>query len=68
MSIPVSRAKVKPRGADRVSIREAAPPTADDVIVLFDGRRLDTQEKVLAWLEEIEADRAAGRSVLDELP
>jgi hypothetical protein len=49
-------------------LRNAPPPTADDVIVLFDGRRLDTKEKVLAWLEEVNADRAAGRSILDSLP
>jgi hypothetical protein len=45
----------------------AAPATSDDVTVLLDGRRLDTKAKVLAWLTEIEDDRAAGRSALDEL-
>lgn len=38
----------------------AGPPAADDVTVLRDGRRLDTKEKVLAWLGEIEAERVAG--------
>jgi hypothetical protein len=48
--------------------KNAPVPTADDVTVLFDGRRLDSKAKVLGWLVEIEADRAAGRSALDELP
>jgi hypothetical protein len=48
--------------------RSALPATADDVTLLFDGRRLDTQEKVLEWLAEIESDRATGRSALDALP
>lgn len=49
-------------------LSEAPPPTSDDVTILLDGRRLDTKEKVLAWIEELDADRAAGRSVLDTLP
>jgi hypothetical protein len=48
--------------------RDAPAPTTDDVTVLFDGRRLDSRAKVLEWLAEIEADRAIGRSALDELP
>lgn len=48
-------------------LRGAAPATSDDVTVLFDGRRLDTKAKVLEWLAEIERDRAAGHSALDEL-
>ena len=35
------------------------PPTDDDVSITADGRRLDTPEKVLAFLEEINAERAA---------
>ncbi len=35
------------------------PPTDDDVPIALDGRRLDTPEKVLAYLEEINAQRAA---------
>jgi hypothetical protein len=41
------------------------PPTSDDVTVTLDGRRLDSKEKVLEWLAEIESDRAAGRTVAD---
>lgn len=48
-------------------LRDADPATADDVTVLLDGRRLDSKAKVLSWLAEVEADRAAGRSALDEL-
>ncbi len=33
--------------------RDAAPPTPDDVSVLADGRRLDTPEKVIAFLDEV---------------
>jgi hypothetical protein len=46
-------------------IRHAPPPTADDVSITMDGRRLDTKEKALAFLAEIEAERAAGVTVED---
>jgi hypothetical protein len=39
-------------------VRHAPPPTDDDVTILWDGRRLDSKEKVLAWLAEVEAARA----------
>ena len=39
------------------------PPTSDDVTITLDGRRLDSKEKVLAWLAEIDVDRAVGRPV-----
>ena len=35
------------------------PPTDDEVPITADGRRLDTPEKVIAFLEEINAERAA---------
>ncbi len=44
-------------------VREAAPSTDDDVSITSDGRRLDSKEAILAWLAEVEADRAAGRCV-----
>ena len=31
-----------------------------DVSITRDGRRLDSKEAVLAWLADVEADRAAG--------
>ena len=36
----------------------AAPPTADDVTILWDGRRLDSREAVLEWVAEVEVKRA----------
>ena len=44
-------------------VRAGAPSTPDDVSITLDGRRLDSKEAVLAWLAEVEADRAAGRLV-----
>ncbi len=44
-------------------VRAAGPSTADDVSITRDGRRLDSKEAVLAWLAEVEADRAAGNCV-----
>lgn len=50
-------------------MRNAAPPSDDDVIVLWDGRRLDSREKVLEWLAEVEAKRAEdAASGADEKP
>ena len=43
------------------------PPTSDDVTVTLDGRRIDSKEKAIAWLAEIEADRAAGTTAADTL-
>lgn len=43
-------------------MRHAPPPTEDDVSILWDGTRLDSREKVLAWLAEVEAARAAERA------
>ena len=37
----------------------ARPRSADDVSITSDGRRLDTKEKVLAFLEELARERAA---------
>ena len=39
-------------------VRYAAPPTPDDVTILWDGRRLDSREAVMEWLAEVEAKRA----------
>jgi hypothetical protein len=44
-------------------VRRGGRATADDVSVTRDGRRLDSREAVVAWLAEVEADRAAGRFV-----
>lgn len=39
-------------------MRHAAPPTSDDVTILWDGRRLDSREAVMEWVAEVEAKRA----------
>jgi hypothetical protein len=39
-------------------LSDAPPPTPDDVPITKDGRRLDTKEKVLAFCEELAAERA----------
>jgi hypothetical protein len=38
-------------------MKEALPPTDDDVTLLADGTRIDSKEKALAWLADIEAER-----------
>jgi len=42
------------------AVRHAPEPTEDDVTVTWDGRVINTKEKLLAWLKEIEAERARG--------
>jgi hypothetical protein len=44
-------------------MRDARPPTLDDVSILWDGRRLDSREAVMKWLAEIEAKRAEESAV-----
>jgi hypothetical protein len=39
-------------------MRQAGPPTVDDVPLTFDGRRLDPPEAVKAWLADLAALRA----------
>lgn len=38
-------------------VRDAPPPSDDDVSILPDGRRLDSREAVLTWLAEVGAKR-----------
>jgi len=47
-------------------MRNAPPATADDVTILADGRRLDTAEKVRAWVDEMNAERASEQRVRAE--
>lgn len=42
------------------AVKHASPPTADDVSITWDGRAINTKEKLLAWLEEVEANERAG--------
>jgi hypothetical protein len=44
-----------------VALRGAAPSTDDDVTVLRDGRRIDSREAALAWLEDLANERVASR-------
>lgn len=41
-------------------VRHAPPPTDDDVSITWDGRAINTKEKLLAWLKEVEANEKAG--------
>jgi hypothetical protein len=42
------------------AVKHAPPPTDDDVMITWDGRVINTKEKLLAFLKEIDAERAAG--------
>ncbi len=46
----------------KVKMSAGGPPTSDDVSITTDGRRLDSKEKVLEFLAELEAEREAGRT------
>jgi hypothetical protein len=50
------------------AVRDAPPPTADDVSITWDGRRLDSREAVLKVLAELEAARSSGRPLGPPLP
>ena len=52
----LARAKSAEEVIERMS--HAAPPTPDDVTVLWDGRRLNSREAVMEWLAEVDAQRA----------
>lgn len=43
-------------------LRNAPPPTDDDVTILWDGRRIDSKEAALRWLQELEEIRAQERA------
>ena len=55
-----------PESVSREEIREMnrdmPPANADDVSVTTDGVRLDTKEKVLAFLAQLERERQVGSS------
>jgi hypothetical protein len=44
------------------AVEAAPPPTPDDVCIAADGTRLDNPEKVLAWVNEVNAGRAAAQA------
>jgi len=43
------------------AVRHAPAATADDVSITWDGRHLDTKEKVLSFIAELDAARSSGR-------
>ncbi len=47
---------------------DGLPPTPDDQSRTWDGRVLDTKEKVLAFLAELDEDRNGGPAVLTDRP
>ena len=59
-SVPAEPVMTAEEWLDRM--RHAPPPTDDDVSVLWDGTRLDSREKVMAWLAQVEAKRVAERA------
>lgn len=55
----VSELKASYRSGELAELlADAEPPTADDVSVTDDGRRLDTAEAVIAFFDEMRATRA----------
>jgi len=61
--MPLNQAQSIDEWADRMRI--ASSPSEDDVTTLLDGRRLDSKEKVLAWLHELEVERMTEAAVSD---
>ncbi|WP_116996873.1 hypothetical protein [Desertimonas flava] len=45
------------------AVRGGTEPTADDVTILRDGRRLDSAEKVRAFVAEFDAELARRRRI-----
>jgi excisionase family DNA binding protein len=64
-ALGLNESRLMPLSSDEflARVRAAPPATADDASITLDGRRLDSKEAVLAWLAEVEAERAAGRFV-----
>ena len=61
--MPLNQAQSIDEWADRMRI--ASSPSEDDVTTLLDGRRLDSKEKVLAWLHELEVERMTEAAASD---
>ncbi len=47
------------------AMRDAAPPSHDDVPITRDGRRLDSPEAVREWLADLAERRRAGEVVVE---
>ena len=46
-------------------LRDAPPPTSDDVSITSDGRRLDSKEAIIDFFTQLEAELADGRTRSD---
>lgn len=55
----VSRTDVVHSWPNATELARMKPPTDEDVSITLDGRRLDTPQKVIALIDEINAQRAA---------
>jgi hypothetical protein len=47
-------------------LRDAPPPTVDDVSITIDGRRLDSKEAVLEFFAQLDAELAAETAAAGE--
>lgn len=43
----------------QAAARRGGPPTCDDVSITSDGRRLESKDALLAFLDEVNCERAA---------
>jgi hypothetical protein len=61
---------VQPRSISREAfneqVRARSPPTDDDVSITWDGRRIDTIEKLIAFAAEIEQERRVEALLSDD--
>jgi hypothetical protein len=58
----MARSPVKSLEEFAERMKDARPPTDDDVTILLDGRRLDSRAAVEAWVAEFAAAREAKAS------
>jgi chaperone required for assembly of F1-ATPase len=55
--LPLTKVWTAEEWAERMA--QGGPPTADDVSITMDGRRLDTPAKVIAFVDELKQAAAA---------
>ena len=55
----MKRSEIKKQWASARELVGTEPPTADDVPITLDGERLDSPEKVRAFLDQLNAARHA---------
>jgi hypothetical protein len=58
-NLPTTKVWTAQQWAARMA--QCSPPSADDVTILKDGRRLDSREKVLAHIAEVNQEQASER-------